>query len=105
MNDRSGPEVDGVGGLVGADEEIGILVRVKIHSGGQRPAEGANGSVDVARHDYLQSIFLLLLSLFVWKHFRHCLRFQMAKRKSLNVLCVGGQAGIHDHILGKVKLG
>ncbi len=53
MNDRSGPEVDGVGRLVGADEEIGILVRVKIHSGGQRPAEGADGSVDVARHDYL----------------------------------------------------
>ena len=45
------------------------------------------------------------LSLFVWKHFRHCLRFQMAKRKSLNVLCVGGQGGIHDHILDKVKLG
>jgi hypothetical protein len=43
--------------------------------------------------------------LFVWKHFRHCLRFQMAKRKSLNVLCVGGQGGIHDHILDKVKLG
>ncbi len=57
MNNRSGPKVDGVGGLVGANEEVRILVRVKIHSGGQRPAEGANGSVDVARHDHLESVF------------------------------------------------
>jgi hypothetical protein len=61
MNDRSGPEVDGVGRLVGANEEIRILVRVKIHSGGQRPAEGANGSVDVARHDYLESVSIVFI--------------------------------------------
>ena len=56
MSHGGGPHVDGVTGVVGANQEVRIVVVVKIHSTRQRPAKGPDLSIEAAGVDDLPSI-------------------------------------------------
>ena len=52
--DRRRSEVDGVAGVVGADEEVRVAVPVQVHAGGQGPTERTDDVIDLPGVDHLQ---------------------------------------------------
>ena len=60
VNDRGGHHVDRVPGLVGADEDVGVLVVVHVEATGDGPAEGSQRWAQIPGKYYLNKIFLNL---------------------------------------------
>ena len=54
MDDRGGPHVHRVPGVVGSDQQVRVVVVVHVHAPGQGPAECSDLFVETARIDDLK---------------------------------------------------